>query len=555
MARRSVRDESPFVLGLSGKLGSGFDTDCAGILSKRGFLLVRVTDQVDRAWEFAAVRGVLGADDKLEHAGVAAILRPYLIALVAERVQEAIASRQCSIAILAETLVADSLYCLCHAAWFVNRPDDECQRELEQRYRTRTDLAPGDVEEKLRRIAQWNRDIVVPGGYFPYDAVLEHADNGPSLEGQMARAFRGLRHRAAVVPSPKSAGQGGALLLNAAGRGGQFVRSALALSQHTRRVIRLTNVAGLGRPGCRRDVIVSCAGTCAKLFGGRATIDAERRTLDYEPGDSSPSLLEWEVPANTPLGNVMQTVLPALLCGEGRVELALRGATELNHGTPMVYYGRVLFPLLARMGARIEMDVLRHGFFGGPPGEVRITVDQVPALRPLVVVGRGAPRTLTLSMTVTASLADDCRSFPGELESFCRKQGFAGAFRQEQAVLDQGHPGFAMSAILETEHSVLGADVGCDLAHERSREGLRAALERLERRTAALLESPAALDIMCADKILGYLAVGGGRVSVPLAEDLDHLYGQIGLLNSFKANAVRVTLGENYVQLDCGNLT
>src|SRR5262249_45822000 len=136
MARRSERDESPFVLGLSGKSGSGFDTDCAGILSKRGFVLVRVTDQADRAWAFAAVRrrmaahfpeafaldehqphgwirrpGVLGAlvaDDELKHARMAAILRPYLVALVAERVQEAIEARQRSIAILAETLVADS---------------------------------------------------------------------------------------------------------------------------------------------------------------------------------------------------------------------------------------------------------------------------------------------------------------------------------------------------------------------------------------------------------------------------------------------------------------
>ncbi len=173
--------------------------------------------------------------------------------------------------------------------------------------------------------------------------------------------------------------------------GGQVLRTALALSLVTGEPFRIRNIrAGRKEPGLRRQHLTAVM--AAVEVGGAEVLGAEvgSRELTFRPRRVRGGSFHWEVGTAGSVGLVLQAVLPALLLAPEPSQIELSGGTHNPQAPPFDFLVRLLFPLLARMGAQVEGELLAYGFYPAGGGKVRVRVKPAVRLEPLVLEERGA---------------------------------------------------------------------------------------------------------------------------------------------------------------------
>lgn len=177
--------------------------------------------------------------------------------------------------------------------------------------------------------------------------------------------------------------------------GGQVVRNACALSLVTGQPFRIINARGKReKPGLMRQHITAIEAACA--IGGATCegVAVGAAAFSFTPGKVVPGEYRFAVGTAGSTGLVLQTLLMPLLLAAGPSRLVLEGGTHNMLAPPFEFVAKAFAPVLRRMGAQIELRLVRHGFY--PSGGGRIEVDIVPgALTPIDCVDRGALQSVS----------------------------------------------------------------------------------------------------------------------------------------------------------------
>lgn len=177
--------------------------------------------------------------------------------------------------------------------------------------------------------------------------------------------------------------------------GGQVVRNACALSLVTGQPFRITNARGKReKPGLMRQHVTAIEAACAIGAATCEGVAVGASDFSFTPGKVVPGDYHFAVGTAGSTGLVFQTLLMPLLLAGGPSRLVLEGGTHNMLAPPFDFIARAFVPVVRRMGAQIEMRLVRHGFY--PRGGGRIEVDIVPgALAPIDCVDRGALRAVS----------------------------------------------------------------------------------------------------------------------------------------------------------------
>jgi RNA 3'-terminal phosphate cyclase (ATP) len=172
--------------------------------------------------------------------------------------------------------------------------------------------------------------------------------------------------------------------------GGQVVRNACALSLVTGTPVQIDNVrAKRSKPGLMRQHVTALQSACT--IGGAECegLAVGSSKVIFRPGRVVPGEYRFAVGTAGSTGLVLQTVLMPLVLADAPSRLVLEGGTHNMLAPPLDFIAKAFLPILNRMGPRIEVKLIRHGFY--PRGGGRIEVDITPApLRPIECVARGA---------------------------------------------------------------------------------------------------------------------------------------------------------------------
>ncbi|TJZ69375.1 RNA 3'-terminal phosphate cyclase [Chitiniphilus eburneus] len=172
--------------------------------------------------------------------------------------------------------------------------------------------------------------------------------------------------------------------------GGQVLRSALTLSMITGRPFRIERIrAGRGKPGLLRQhltAVQAAATICGATVQGAAL---GSQCLSFEPGVIRGGDYRFTIGSAGSCTLVLQTVLPALWFADTPSTVAVSGGTHNKAAPPVDFLIRAWQPLLARMGVRQQLALLRHGFYPAGGGEVSASVQPCDGLRPLDLSTRG----------------------------------------------------------------------------------------------------------------------------------------------------------------------
>jgi len=183
--------------------------------------------------------------------------------------------------------------------------------------------------------------------------------------------------------------------------GGQILRTALALSLVLQRPFEITRLrAARRRPGLRRQHLacVLAAGEigAARMEGARLGSQA----LSFAPSAVRHGPFRFDIGTAGSTTLVLQTVLPALLYADGPSEVTVTGGTHNPLAPPFEFLDRAYLPLLRRMGAAVQAELVHPGYVPRGGGEVRLRVEPKGRLIPLTLDARGEPRLRRATATV-----------------------------------------------------------------------------------------------------------------------------------------------------------
>lgn len=184
--------------------------------------------------------------------------------------------------------------------------------------------------------------------------------------------------------------------------GGQVVRNACALSLVTGQPFRITNARGKrSKPGLMRQHVTAIEAACA--IGGATCEGVAVGASDFTfmPGRVVPGEYRFAVGTAGSTGLVLQTLLMPLLLAAAPSRLVLEGGTHNMLAPPFEFVAKAFVPVLRRMGAQVELRLIRHGFY--PRGGGRIEVEIAPsALSPIDCIDRGALRSVSATALFAA---------------------------------------------------------------------------------------------------------------------------------------------------------
>lgn len=288
--------------------------------------------------------------------------------------------------------------------------------------------------------------------------------------------------------------------------GGQILRTAMGLAALTGKSCRIEKVrAGRPQPGLREQHLQAARAVASLCQGNLKGDELGSTRLEFHPGDIKSKNIFIKIFTAGSVGLILQGLLiPALA-----VNLDIRiegGATYGKWAPPLSYLQNIVFPFLARMGYRVEMEILREGFY--PRGGAKIKVKTKKAeLKNLEIISK--QKMIRIKGISLASFHLQ-KNQVAERQAECAREVLTAHFHQDPQIeiryCNTICPGSGIQLWIETGASQIGGN-------SLGERGKKAEVVGKEAAENLIYEyENGAVDSHAADQLLPYLAIGKGRI-------------------------------------------
>ncbi len=295
--------------------------------------------------------------------------------------------------------------------------------------------------------------------------------------------------------------------------GGQILRTAVALSAITGKPTHIHDVRkGRDRPGLKPQHLhgIAAAGKiCSAEIDG---LEMNSKEVTFIPGKIKGGRHEIDTKTAGSVTLILQTLVPVGLCADSSVELTIKGGTAVPFSPTVGYFSWVLCSILRMIGASVEVDVRRHGFYPRGGGEIFVKI--VPSdISPLKMNARGTVKEVKVRILASHHLKGS-RVAERILAGFSRVVNDAEA---ECSYVHALSPGCFITAYALCDYAVLGASAIGKRGKPAEEVGIEAANEL---KTA--IDSGSAVDKWMVDQVIPFMALATQRtgelseVRVPL---------------------------------------
>jgi RNA 3'-terminal phosphate cyclase (ATP) len=172
--------------------------------------------------------------------------------------------------------------------------------------------------------------------------------------------------------------------------GGQILRTALTLSMITGQPFCIKNIrANRPKPGLMRQHLVAVQAAAAICHADVGTAAVGSQTLEFAPGKIRGGQYEFAIGSAGSCTLVLQTLLPALLFADEASMVRISGGTHNPMAPPLHFLQRAYGRVVEQMGASIELELHRFGFYPAGGGEITARIQPCPQLRAIELISRG----------------------------------------------------------------------------------------------------------------------------------------------------------------------
>ncbi|HEV3237736.1 MAG TPA: RNA 3'-terminal phosphate cyclase [Gemmataceae bacterium] len=309
--------------------------------------------------------------------------------------------------------------------------------------------------------------------------------------------------------------------------GGQVLRTSLALSLLTGRPFHLRNVrAGRKKPGLQPQHLMSVQ-AAARI--GQAHVRGDilsSKDLVFEPGEVSAGSHRFDIGTAGATSLVLHTLyLPLALRGKEPSHLTLVGGTHVLASPCFHFLETTWRAHLERMGLRVDLKLVRPGFYPRGGGIVEAIIHPCSELTALHIGNRD--KVAIRGFSAVAGLPEDIAH---RMARRATQRLKAKRLSSEMTVESwAGGPGAGLGLVLETEPvPVLFFGQG-----ERGKPADKVADEAVEQVLRYLERGEAAVDCHSADQIVLPLALAAGSSTFHVSEVTQHLLTNIAVIHQF----------------------
>jgi RNA 3'-phosphate cyclase len=290
--------------------------------------------------------------------------------------------------------------------------------------------------------------------------------------------------------------------------GGQLLRTAVALSAITGQAARISAIrAKRDHPGLAPQHLAAVKAVAALCGAQTEGLALRSQEITFAPHTVRGGQFAFDVGTAGSITLVLQALLPVMLSARQTSTVTVSGGTDVRMAPPLDYFREVLLRLLARMGARVRLEVLCRGYY--PRGGGCIKLEVAPSeLRPLVALRSselrdfyGRAHVANLPVHIAERMrASAMAQFVGSPwpQPRIETQALTGA--------DAIGRGGAIVLCAQTDSGVLGAGRVAELGVRAETLG-----ETVGRDLREDLLAGAALDQHATDQVLVYAALAGGE--------------------------------------------
>lgn len=172
--------------------------------------------------------------------------------------------------------------------------------------------------------------------------------------------------------------------------GGQILRSALSLSIITGRPFHIENIrSGRQKPGLMRQHLTAVQAATSISSASVSGAEIGSTQLHFESGEVLGGDYAFSVGSAGSAVLVCQTVLLPLLRATKESRVLFEGGTHNPYSPPFNFLEKAFIPLLRKMGAKIDLKLIRPGFYPSGGGAFEVQVTPCTELKALILLERG----------------------------------------------------------------------------------------------------------------------------------------------------------------------
>lgn len=266
---------------------------------------------------------------------------------------------------------------------------------------------------------------------------------------------------------------------------------------------RMINIrAKRPKPGLLRQHLVAVQ-AAAQISGAQLSHVALGSTaLEFSPGRLRGGDHVFAIGTAGSCTLVLQTLLPALLYASAPSTVRISGGTHNAMAPPVHFLQRAYGRVMQQMGAEIDIELKRHGFYPAGGGDVLATVQPLVRWRPIQLMARGERRDGYAESLIAGVPLSVARR---ELDVIASGMGWSDEQLRVRGLPAEQGPGNALLLTLEHEHVT-------EVFAAFGEKSLRAEMvaKQLLQQVRTYLVSGAAVDEYLADQLLLPMALAGG---------------------------------------------
>ncbi len=312
--------------------------------------------------------------------------------------------------------------------------------------------------------------------------------------------------------------------------GGSILRVATALAAITGKSIRVFNIRQ-NRPKGGGLGIQHLKGleAIAELCNGRIeNAEISSKEIRFYPGKIESKNLHIKIETAGSIILVLQTLIAPALSASKPITISFDGgATDTFFSPTIDYFQYVFLKILEEMGGKIEVNILKRGYY--PEGGAKVEVKVFPSrLKNLNLTERGSLKKI-LVISGASNVLKAKKVAERQVVGIREVLGKLKLPTEERVEYYQTQsPGSQVCLIGEFENTVIGVDNLGKLGKRAENVGKEAAWELLKEQ-----KSNACLDKHLTDQILPYLALASEKSQVAVSEITEHCKTNAWVIEKF----------------------
>ena len=290
--------------------------------------------------------------------------------------------------------------------------------------------------------------------------------------------------------------------------GGQIIRSAITLSCITKQPIHIENIRKNRKVSGLKPQHLTAINILKKISDSKVIGDEIGSTeLKFIPGEIKNSKLFEDVGTAGSISLILQVLIPIVAISQKKLELTIKGGTDVQWSPTMNYTQHVFREAYSRMGINFSLELRKRGYYPKGNGEINLEINP-SNLKAISLTKRKinqANIVCTFSKISNEKIENEIKRIK---EKLVNENFVVGVEINEEEALDSG----ASLLVYSTdENSIIGIDALFDKKTQRFDIDLDRFLEDL------------AVDENLADMIIVPASLAKGKTTFQVKKITKHL--------------------------------